>query len=178
MAPESQRLFTSEKIPVSSSTDWQAAFGFGSNKQPEDDSGFNPFDVTQKALADLSEQELFIQDKLSLSPTSLQNSSSNTIPAKALGFGFLNLLHGQTLNCTFPVMPQRFPHLQKHWAIYNSFSFTGQAAYYSWMAFPCNSIMPLKHTANPTSNSTSLDLNLPPQHNTCLGGIPIAGRFT
>uniref|UniRef100_A0A8C6DU67 CCR4-NOT transcription complex subunit 4 n=1 Tax=Moschus moschiferus TaxID=68415 RepID=A0A8C6DU67_MOSMO len=43
------------------------------------------------------------------------------------------------------------------------------------MAFPRNSIMHLNHTANPTSNSNFLDLNLPPQHNTGLGGIPIAG---
>lgn len=47
MAPESQSLLTSEKkIPVSSSTDWQAAFDFGSNKQPEDNLGFDPFDVS------------------------------------------------------------------------------------------------------------------------------------
>ncbi|KYO17519.1 CCR4-NOT transcription complex subunit 4 isoform D [Alligator mississippiensis] len=60
-APEPQSLFTSETIPVSSSTDWQAAFGFGSSKQQEDDLGFDPFDITRKALADLIEKELTAQ---------------------------------------------------------------------------------------------------------------------
>ncbi|KAM5255172.1 CCR4-NOT transcription complex subunit 4 isoform 8-T8 [Ctenodactylus gundi] len=177
-APEPQSLFTSETIPVSSSTDWQAAFGFGSSKQPEDDLGFDPFDVTRKALADLIEKELSVQDQPSLSPTSLQNSSSHTTTAKGPGSGFLHpaaSANANSLNSTFSVLPQRFPQFQQHRAVYNSFSFPGQAARYPWMAFPRNSIMHLNHTANPTSNSNFLDLNLPPQHNTGLGGIPIAG---
>ncbi|KAL2777728.1 CCR4-NOT transcription complex subunit 4 isoform k [Daubentonia madagascariensis] len=177
-APEPQSLFTSETIPVSSSTDWQAAFGFGSSKQPEDDLGFDPFDVTRKALADLIEKELSVQDQPSLSPTSLQNSSSHTTTAKGPGSGFLHPAaptNANSLNSTFSVLPQRFPQFQQHRAVYNSFSFPGQAARYPWMAFPRNSIMHLNHTANPTSNSNFLDLNLPPQHNTGLGGIPIAG---
>ncbi|XP_065739422.1 CCR4-NOT transcription complex subunit 4 isoform X8 [Phocoena phocoena] len=178
-APEPQSLFTSETIPVSSSTDWQAAFGFGSSKQPEDDLGFDPFDVTRKALADLIEKELSVQDQPSLSPTSLQNSSSHTTTAKGPGSGFLHPAApanaNSSLNSTFSVLPQRFPQFQQHRAVYNSFSFPGQAARYPWMAFPRNSIMHLNHTANPTSNSNFLDLNLPPQHNTGLGGIPIAG---
>uniref|UniRef100_A0A8C0I5I1 CCR4-NOT transcription complex subunit 4 n=1 Tax=Balaenoptera musculus TaxID=9771 RepID=A0A8C0I5I1_BALMU len=177
-APEPQSLFTSETIPVSSSTDWQAAFGFGSSKQPEDDLGFDPFDVTRKALADLIEKELSVQDQPSLSPTSLQNSSSHTTTAKGPGSGFLHPAAptnaNSSLNSTFSVLPQRFPQFQQHRAVYNSFSFPGQAARYPWMAFPRNSIMHLNHTANPTSNSNFLDLNLPPQHNTGLGGIPIA----
>uniref|UniRef100_A0A667HJG0 CCR4-NOT transcription complex subunit 4 n=1 Tax=Lynx canadensis TaxID=61383 RepID=A0A667HJG0_LYNCA len=166
-APEPQSLFTSETIPVSSSTDWQAAFGFGSSKQPEDDLGFDPFD------------ELSVQDQPSLSPTSLQNSSSHTTTAKGPGSGFLHPAaptNANSLNSTFSVLPQRFPQFQQHRAVYNSFSFPGQAARYPWMAFPRNSIMHLNHTANPTSNSNFLDLNLPPQHNTGLGGIPIAGE--
>nr|KAF6319289.1 CCR4-NOT transcription complex subunit 4 [Myotis myotis] len=177
-APEPQSLFTSETIPVSSSTDWQAAFGFGSSKQPEDDLGFDPFDVTRKALADLIEKELSVQDQPSLSPTSLQNSSSHTTTAKGPGSGFLHPAaptNANSLNSTFSVLPQRFPQFQQHRAVYNSFNFPGQAARYPWMAFPRNSIMHLNHTANPTSNSNFLDLNLPPQHNTGLGGIPIAG---
>lgn len=169
-----------ETIPVASSTDWQAAFGFGSSKQPEDDLGFDPFDVTRKALADLIEKELSVQDQPSLSPTSLQNSSSHTTTAKGPGSGFLHPAaptNANSLNSTFSVLPQRFPQFQQHRAVYNSFSFPGQAARYPWMAFPRNSIMHLNHTANPTSNSNFLDLSLPPQHNTGLGGIPIAGRF-
>lgn len=173
-------FFPTETIPVSSSTDWQAAFGFGSSKQPEDDLGFDPFDVTRKALADLIEKELSVQDQPSLSSTSLQNSSSHTTSAKGPGSGFLHPAapaNANSLNSTFSVLPQRFPQFQQHRAVYNSFGFPGQAARYPWMAFPRNSIMHLNHTANPTSNSNFLDLNLPPQHNTGLGGIPIAGRF-
>uniref|UniRef100_A0A8C8SX19 CCR4-NOT transcription complex subunit 4 n=1 Tax=Pelusios castaneus TaxID=367368 RepID=A0A8C8SX19_9SAUR len=177
-APEPQSLFTSETIPVSSSTDWQAAFGFGSSKQQEDDLGFDPFDITRKALADLIEKELSVQDQPSLSPTSLQNPSPHTTAAKGSGSGFLHPAapsNANSLSNTFPVLPQRFPQFQQHRAVYNSFSFPGQAARYPWMAFPRNSIMHLNHTANPTSNSNFLDLNLPPQHSTGLGGIPISG---
>ncbi|XP_062348319.1 CCR4-NOT transcription complex subunit 4 isoform X7 [Cinclus cinclus] len=176
-APEPQSLFTSETIPVSSSTDWQAAFGFGSSKQQEDDLGFDPFDITRKALADLIEKELSVQDQPSLSPTSLQNPTPHTTTAKGPGSGFLHPAaptNANSLSSTFPVMPQRFPQFQQHRAVYNSFSFPGQAARYPWMAFPRNSIMHLNHTANPTSNSNFLDLNLPPQHSTGLGGIPIS----
>ncbi|XP_008948271.1 PREDICTED: CCR4-NOT transcription complex subunit 4 isoform X5 [Merops nubicus] len=177
-APEPQSLFTSETIPVSSSTDWQAAFGFGSSKQQEDDLGFDPFDITRKALADLIEKELSVQDQPSLSPTSLQNPTPHTTTAKGPGSGFLHpaaSTNANSLSSTFPVMPQRFPQFQQHRAVYNSFSFPGQAARYPWMAFPRNSIMHLNHTANPTSNSNFLDLTLPPQHSTGLGGIPISG---
>ncbi|XP_037740069.1 CCR4-NOT transcription complex subunit 4 isoform X5 [Chelonia mydas] len=176
-APEPQSLFTSETIPVSSSTDWQAAFGFGSSKQQEDDLGFDPFDITRKALADLIEKELSVQDQPSLSPTSLQNPSPHTTTAKGSGSGFLHPAapsNANSLSSTFPVLPQRFPQFQQHRAVYNSFSFPGQAARYPWMAFPRNSIMHLNHTANPTSNSNFLDLTLPPQHSTGLGGIPIS----
>ncbi|XP_075790486.1 CCR4-NOT transcription complex subunit 4 isoform X4 [Pelodiscus sinensis] len=177
-APEPQSLFTSETIPVSSSTDWQAAFGFGSSKQQEDDLGFDPFDITRKALADLIEKELSVQDQPSLSPTSFQNPSPHTTTAKGSGSGFLHPAapsNANSLSSTFPVLPQRFPQFPQHRAVYNSFSFPGQAARYPWMAFPRNSIMHLNHTANPTSNSNFLDLTLPPQHSTGLGGIPISG---
>lgn len=175
-APEPQSLFTSETIPVSSSTDWQAAFGFGSSKQQEDDLGFDPFDITRKALADLIEKELSVQDQPALSPTSLQNPSPHTT-AKGPGSGFLHpttVTNANSISSTFPVLPQRFPPFQ-HRAVYNSFSFPGQAARYPWMAFPRNNIMHLNHTANPTSNSNFMDLSHPSQHNTGLGGIPISG---
>ncbi|XP_072001270.1 CCR4-NOT transcription complex subunit 4 isoform X10 [Engystomops pustulosus] len=175
-APEPQSLFTSETIPVSSSTDWQAAFGFGSSKQQEDDLGFDPFDITRKALADLIEKELSVQDQPALSPTSLQNPSPHTT-AKGPGSGFLHpttVTNANSISSTFPVLPQRFPPFQ-HRAVYNSFSFPGQAARYPWMAFPRNNIMHLNHTANPTSNSNFMDLSHPPPHNTGLGGIPISG---
>ncbi|XP_068134071.1 CCR4-NOT transcription complex subunit 4 isoform X5 [Hyperolius riggenbachi] len=175
-APEPQSLFTSETIPVSSSTDWQAAFGFGSSKQQEDDLGFDPFDITRKALADLIEKELSVQDQPALSPTSIQNPSSHTT-AKGPGSGFLHpttVTNANSVSSTFPVLPQRFPPFQ-HRPVYNSYSFPGQAARYPWMAFPRNNIMHLNHTANPTSNSNFMDLNHAPQHNTGLVGIPMSG---
>ncbi|KAI0212990.1 CCR4-NOT transcription complex subunit 4 [Lamellibrachia satsuma] len=47
-----------DTIPVSSSTDWQAAFGFTSNTESHDDDlGFDPWDESTKALADLIEKE-------------------------------------------------------------------------------------------------------------------------
>ncbi|XP_051886649.1 CCR4-NOT transcription complex subunit 4-like isoform X13 [Pristis pectinata] len=177
-APEPQSLFTSETIPVSSSTDWQAAFGFGSSKQQEDDLGFDPFDITRKALADLIEKELSVQDQPSnvglTSPTALQTPSQTA--NKGIG-GFLTPASATTANSignSFPnsVLPRRFPAFQ-HRAVYNSFSFPGQARY-PWMAYPHNSMMHLNHTATPTSNSNFLDLNIPP-HSTGLGGIPISG---
>ncbi|XP_032893640.1 CCR4-NOT transcription complex subunit 4 isoform X4 [Amblyraja radiata] len=176
-APEPQSLFTSETIPVSSSTDWQAAFGFGSSKQQEDDLGFDPFDITRKALADLIEKELSVQDQPSNvglnSPSALQTPSQTA--NKGIG-GFLTPGSANTANSignSFPnsVLPRRFPAFQ-HRAVYNSFSFPGQARY-PWMAYPQNSMMHLNHTATPTSNSNFLDLNIPP-HNTGLGGIPIS----
>ncbi|XP_055506342.1 CCR4-NOT transcription complex subunit 4 isoform X4 [Leucoraja erinacea] len=176
-APEPQSLFTSETIPVSSSTDWQAAFGFGSSKQQEDDLGFDPFDITRKALADLIEKELSVQDQPSNvglnSPSALQTPSQTA--NKGIG-GFLTPGSANTANSignSFPnsVLPRRFPAFQ-HRAVYNSFSFPGQARY-PWMAYPHNSMMHLNHTATPTSNSNFLDLNIPP-HNTGLGGIPIS----
>ncbi|XP_069759309.1 CCR4-NOT transcription complex subunit 4 isoform X10 [Narcine bancroftii] len=177
-APEPQSLFTSETIPVSSSTDWQAAFGFGSSKQQEDDLGFDPFDITRKALADLIEKELSVQDQPSnvglTSPTALQTPSQTA--NKGIG-GFLTPASATTTNSignSFPnsVLPRRFPAFQ-HRAVYNSFSFPGQARY-PWMAYPHNSMMHLNHTATPTSNSNFLDLNISP-HSTGLGGIPISG---
>ncbi|XP_078076394.1 CCR4-NOT transcription complex subunit 4 isoform X1 [Mustelus asterias] len=176
-APEPQSLFTSETIPVSSSTDWQAAFGFGSSKQQEDDLGFDPFDITRKALADLIEKELSVQDQPSntglTSPTSLQIPPQTA--NKGIG-GFLTPSAATTANSignSFPnsILPRRFPPFQ-HRAVYNSFSFPGQARY-PWMAYPHNSMMHLNHTATPTSNSNFLDLNIPP-HSTGLGGIPIS----
>uniref|UniRef100_A0AAQ4RF63 CCR4-NOT transcription complex subunit 4 n=1 Tax=Gasterosteus aculeatus aculeatus TaxID=481459 RepID=A0AAQ4RF63_GASAC len=152
MTPEPQSLFASDTIPVSSSTDWQAAFGFGSSsKQQDDDLGFDPFDVTRKALADLIEKELSVQDQSPFSPGLLPHGGNN---------------HGL--------------------AIYSSFSFPGSqnspasqqqqpAARHPWMGVPTrNNLTHLNHSASAASHSNFLDLNLPLQHNTGLGGIPIS----
>lgn len=182
-----------DTIPVSSSTDWQAAFGFGSSTKPQDDDlGFDPFDITSKALADLIENELSVQDR---SSTSFPN---NHIPP-APGFtpqipnshhtaptGKAPLLHPVSSihippNCglalcafsQYPQLPQR--------PGYASFSFSGhtQTSRHSWLAMSAHSnLSQLNHSV--TQHSSFLDLSLPSQqqlHNTGLGGIPITGEF-
>ncbi|PWA28498.1 hypothetical protein CCH79_00016316, partial [Gambusia affinis] len=179
MTPEPQILFTSDTIPVSSSTDWQAAFGFGSSsKQQDDDLGFDPFDVTRKALADLIEKELSVQDQSPSSPGPLAQGSGHSpgLPPSNLS--------------TSHHFPGGLPrvHPLHHRAIYSSFSFPGghnsQAGQqqqqppttrHPWMGIPTrNNLAHLNHSASAASHSNILDLNLPPQHNTGLGGIPIS----
>ncbi|XP_061577008.1 CCR4-NOT transcription complex subunit 4 isoform X2 [Cololabis saira] len=178
MTPEPQSLFTSDTIPVSSSTDWQAAFGFGSSsKQQDDDLGFDPFDVTRKALADLMEKELTVQDQNPLSPGPLhQGSNHGLLPPNPSGSSH-----------HFPSGLPRLPQLQQHRPIYSSFSFPGShnsqasqqqppSARHPWMGIPTrNNLTHLNHSASAASHSNFLDLNLPPQHSTGLGGIPISG---
>ncbi|KAM9753282.1 CCR4-NOT transcription complex subunit 4 isoform 2-T2 [Menidia menidia] len=179
MTPEPQSLFTSDTIPVSSSTDWQAAFGFGSSsKQQDDDLGFDPFDVTRKALADLIEKELSVQDQSPSSPGPLTQGSG----------------HLPNLPVSNPSTSHHFPsglprHPQLHRAIYSSFSFPGShnsqasqqqqqqpAARHPWMGVPTrNNLTHSNHSISAASHSNFLDLNLPPQHSTGLGGIPISG---
>ncbi|XP_061772986.1 CCR4-NOT transcription complex subunit 4 isoform X1 [Nerophis ophidion] len=190
MTPEPQSLFTSvappvtsifdlatDTIPVSSSTDWQAAFGFGSSsKQQDDDLGFDPFDVTRKALADLIEKELSVQDQRPASPGLLpqgNNHGPGLLPPK----GITGAPH------PFPSgVPRLHPQLH-HRAIYSSFSFPGTqasqqqqpSARHPWMGVPSrNNLTHLNHSASAASHSHFLDLNLPPQHSTGLGGIPIS----
>ncbi|XP_058501854.1 CCR4-NOT transcription complex subunit 4 isoform X2 [Solea solea] len=176
MTPEPQSLFTSDTIPVSSSTDWQAAFGFGSSsKQQDDDLGFDPFDVTRKALADLIEKELSVQDQSPTSPFSMGHNHGPCLPPP----------NPSTTSHHFPSGLPRLPHLH-HRPIYSSFSFPGSqnsqasqqqpAVRHPWMGIPTrNNLTHLNHSAGAASHSNFLDLNLPPQHNTGLGGIPISG---
>lgn len=173
-------LLSSDTIPVSSSTDWQAAFGFGSSsKQQDDDLGFDPFDVTRKALADLIEKELSVQDQSPFSPGLLSHGGSS----HGLGLPPLNSNPGASHH--FPSGLPRLPQLH-HRAIYSSFSFPGsqnsqaslqqQTSRHPWMGVPTrNNLTHLNHSASAASHSNFLDLNLPPQHNTGLGGIPISG---
>ncbi|XP_034152916.1 CCR4-NOT transcription complex subunit 4 isoform X1 [Esox lucius] len=146
MAPEPHSLFTSDTIPVSSSTDWQAAFGFGSSKQQtsEDDLGFDPFDITRKALADLIEKELSVQDSLpSLSP--FHPSHTPIKPGLGPPGGLLphhnhfsGMNSGLPQNRRFSPMHQH-PHPQNR-ASYSTFSFSGP---------------PSSSTSSSTSNATS-----------------------
>ncbi|XP_064785327.1 CCR4-NOT transcription complex subunit 4-like isoform X2 [Oncorhynchus masou masou] len=192
MTPEPQSLFASDTIPVSSSTDWQAAFGFGSSsktQQQDDDLGFDPFDITRKALADLIEKELSVQDQPSPlgspGPFSLHHPGSH---------------HGLHLP---PSNPNHFPsslgpppRLSQlhHRQIYSSFSFPGSqsqsshqaaqaatASRHPWMdmspsARSNNHLSHLNHSANAGGgHGNFLDLSMPPQrHSTGLGGIPIS----
>uniref|UniRef100_A0A674MJ88 CCR4-NOT transcription complex subunit 4 n=1 Tax=Takifugu rubripes TaxID=31033 RepID=A0A674MJ88_TAKRU len=173
MTPEPQSLFTSETIPVSSSTDWQAAFGFGSSsKQQDDDLGFDPFDVTRKALADLIEKELSVQDQSPSSPGPFGQG------------GGLPPLPNASASHHFPSSLPRLPQLH-HRPVYSSFSFPNSqnskasqqqaATRHPWMGVPTrHNLAHLNHSAGAVSHSNFLDLNLPPQHNTGLGGIPIS----
>lgn len=138
---------------MSSSTDWQAAFGFGSSakqQQQDDDLGFDPFDVTRKALADLIEKELTVKEP------SPHPSQQNALP------------NGQ----------QRPPHLQ-HRGLYNSFSLPQHTStHHPWMGLPTrNNLTHLNHATTAAAvHSHFLDLSMPAQHHsTGLGGIPISG---
>ncbi|XP_072046345.1 LOW QUALITY PROTEIN: CCR4-NOT transcription complex subunit 4-like [Amphiura filiformis] len=55
-------VLSNDLPPVNSQTDWQAAFGFGSElkdkQNAEDDLGFDPWNESSKGLADLLEKEL------------------------------------------------------------------------------------------------------------------------
>uniref|UniRef100_A0A671N4H0 CCR4-NOT transcription complex subunit 4 n=1 Tax=Sinocyclocheilus anshuiensis TaxID=1608454 RepID=A0A671N4H0_9TELE len=191
-APEPQSLFTSDTIPVESSTDWQAAFGFGSSaKQQDDDLGFDPFDVTRKALADLIEKELLVQDK-----TSLPMTGTKSVPVFPHG-PMLGPLHNAP-SMKVPHQPPTSSHFAPnsslpsrgfsqlpHRTVYNSFSFPSQTqtSRHIWMGMPMRNNLPhLNHTGAPSStaqHSSYLDLNLVPQqqqhHNMGLGGIHMTG---
>ncbi|XP_046878713.1 CCR4-NOT transcription complex subunit 4 isoform X2 [Hypomesus transpacificus] len=203
-APEPHSLFTSDTIPVSSSTDWQAAFGFGSSKQQQDDDlGFDPFDITRKALADLIEKELSVQDSFSspLSPGPLHPSPHHhhhgfSLPAKAGlgppgGFPPPNHLLSNTGLPNHFSQHQSHPHRQ----FYSSFSFPGHpssssssssssscASRHPWMGMAAVSA-PSRHNfahLNPAATGSGsrsfLDLSMLPQHHsTGLGGVPITG---
>ncbi|KAL0968756.1 hypothetical protein UPYG_G00271290 [Umbra pygmaea] len=192
MTPEPQSLFTSDTMPVSSSTDWQAAFGFGSSKaqQQDDDLGFDPFDVTRKALADLIEKELSVQDQ----PSPLGSPGPFGLPRPSSHHS----LHMPNSN-HFPGSigpPPRVSQLH-HRPIYSSFSFPGSqsgphagsqpaASRHTWMGMPPlaspRSNNPLLSHMNHSSNvgganSNFMDLSMGPQHHshsTGLGGLSIS----
>ncbi|XP_070785020.1 CCR4-NOT transcription complex subunit 4 isoform X7 [Enoplosus armatus] len=178
-APEPQSLFTSDTMPVSSSTDWQAAFGFGSSKQQqEDDLGFDPFDITRRALADLIEKELSVEDRFScpLSPGSFLHRAHGPLLNK--GFGPPG---GLPLSNHLPPSRHFSQHQHPQRGGYSSFGFPAQASCGSWMGSTSSrsNFVHLNHTVSPatsTSHSSFLDLTvLPGHHTTGLGGIPITG---
>ncbi len=186
-------LHSTDTIPVSSSTDWQAAFGFGSSvKQQDDDLGFDPFDVTSKALADLIEKELSVQDKASLPMTGTRSAPG--FPHGPL----LGPLHNAP-SMKGPLQPPTSSHFTPnsslpsrgfsqlpHRTVYNSLSFPGQTptSRHSWMGMSMRNNLPhLNHTRAPSSaaqHSSFLDLTLVPQqqhhHNMVLGGIHMTGK--
>ncbi|XP_022605227.1 CCR4-NOT transcription complex subunit 4-like isoform X5 [Seriola dumerili] len=202
-APEPQSLFTSDTIPVSSSTDWQAAFGFGSSKQQqqEDDLGFDPFDVTRRGLADLIEKELCVEDSFSSSltpPSFLPHRNHKHLLNKGLGppggpppshhlphsHHFSQNQHPHRGGYGFPT------HLNSSSSSSSSpsssscsstvFSSPSSSAFrQSWTGSTSSrsNFVHLNHTVSPTaSNSSFLDFTLlPGHHSSGLGGIPITG---
>uniref|UniRef100_A0A8C1IIF8 CCR4-NOT transcription complex subunit 4 n=1 Tax=Cyprinus carpio TaxID=7962 RepID=A0A8C1IIF8_CYPCA len=190
-APEPQSLFTSDTIPVASSTDWQAAFGFGSSaKQQDDDLGFDPFDVTRKALADLIEKEHSVQDKASFPMTGTK--SAPVFPHGPI-LGPIHNAPSMKVPLQLPTsshfapnssLPSRGYSQLPHRTVHNSLSFPGQTqtSRHSWMGMPMRNNLPhLNHTGAPftAQHSSYLDLNLVPQqqqhHNMRLGGIHMTG---
>ncbi|XP_076010297.1 CCR4-NOT transcription complex subunit 4 [Genypterus blacodes] len=180
-APEPQSLFTSETIPVSSSTDWQAAFGFGSTReqpqqqqppQPqEDDLGFDPFDITRKALADLIETELSVQDSFCspLSPDSFPHRPHGTLlgslPTKGLSPPEGLPPPSHLLPTSYPHATHRFPqHQHPHHAAYSSFS------------FPCHPSSSVSSHSS-TATSSSLSSSSPSaSHQSWMDGISPSSR--
>ncbi|KAM9845547.1 CCR4-NOT transcription complex subunit 4 [Aulostomus maculatus] len=185
-APEPQSLFTSDTIPVSSSTDWQAAFGFGSSKQQqEDDLGFDPFDITRKALADLIEKEPPAEDRFSPAPSPcsfpqrrrgpLLTSSPNhhLPPNNSLSNHYSHSPH-RGVYCSFS-LPS---HPSSSSSSSSNNSSSSSASRQSWMDSTSHSnFARLNHsvsTAASASHSGFLDLTvLPGRHSTGLGGHPI-----
>uniref|UniRef100_A0A8C7LBN5 CCR4-NOT transcription complex subunit 4 n=1 Tax=Oncorhynchus kisutch TaxID=8019 RepID=A0A8C7LBN5_ONCKI len=200
-APQPHSLFTSDSIPVSSSTDWQAAFGFGSSKQQtsEDDLGFDPFDITRKALEDLIEKELSVQDSLpslSISPGPFpphhHHSLLSSVATKAApgppgeliprNHFFSGPISGLSSNHCFSQMHQHHPPQR---AVYNSFSFPGQppsssssssqTSRHPWMTSAPNRNNFTTHfggNRTVSQHGSFLDLMLP---STGLGGIATTG---
>ncbi|XP_013776233.1 CCR4-NOT transcription complex subunit 4-like isoform X2 [Limulus polyphemus] len=95
--------FHSESIPVNSSTDWQAAFGFSpsNHKLHDDELGFDPWDESAKGLADLLEKEAIQKPEQPpelINPrlASVQHSYSHLMNAKGYP-NHLLLNHNQEL---------------------------------------------------------------------------------
>ncbi|XP_077978128.1 CCR4-NOT transcription complex subunit 4-like isoform X2 [Glandiceps talaboti] len=66
-------VFGQDTLPISSSTNWQEAFGFSSLKDSkEDDLGFDPWDESSKGLAEIMEKEL----QLNSSPPNMNSTSA------------------------------------------------------------------------------------------------------
>ncbi|KAG8005842.1 CCR4-NOT transcription complex subunit 4 [Nibea albiflora] len=182
-APEPQSLFTS-------------AFGFGSSKQQqqEDDLGFDPFDITRRALADLIEKELSVEDSFSSSMSPSSFRTHGPLLNKGLGPpGGLRLPNHVPSSYHFS------QHQHLHRGSYNSFSFpthpssssssscsstSSSASCGSWMGSTSSrsNFVHLNHAVSPTastSHSGFLDLTvLPGHHSTGLGGIPISENST
>lgn len=196
-----------DTIPVSSSTDWQAAFGFGSSKQQqqEDDLGFDPFDITRRALADLIEKELSVEDSFSssLSPSFLPHRNHKPLLNKGLGPpGGLPLSNHHLHSHHFSQNHHRhtggygFPsHLSPSSSSSSSASSSSSSCSSTVFSSPSSSafrqswtgstasrsnFVHLNHTVSPaasTSNCSFSDFTqLPGHHSTGLGGIPITGK--
>ncbi|CAG5131119.1 unnamed protein product, partial [Candidula unifasciata] len=89
-----------DSLPVSTSTDWSAAFGF-ENKElpPEDDLGFDPCAESFKGLADLIEKENGMQQQQQQQLHLSQHLQSRLgSPPQQMGFPSHTLLHSQHQN--------------------------------------------------------------------------------
>ncbi|ESO95296.1 hypothetical protein LOTGIDRAFT_117139, partial [Lottia gigantea] len=90
----------SDNIPVSSETDWQAAFGFHSSKEKDldDDLGFDPCNESFKGLADLIEKE-----------NGLNRQHAVNMQQRQFGYG-QNPMTSMTQQPSAPQTQQQRPH--------------------------------------------------------------------
>ena len=81
-----------DTIPVSSTTDWQAAFGFSSantGESHDDDLGFDPWDESTKALADLIEKENYSSASQHLHDQRMKNLPPGFAPNHIGAYGHM-----------------------------------------------------------------------------------------
>ncbi|KAL4225087.1 CCR4-NOT transcription complex subunit 4 [Mactra antiquata] len=134
LQPEVAELPTTEipdTIPVNSTTDWQAAFGFGqtnnTNKNKDwldDDLGFDPLEESSRGLADLLEkendqkQQQHQQSTLGFSSNSgfqnlphsrqMPNNVGHNLPPDILSSRMMGLMNQPLQTSTYPEMFQEF----------------------------------------------------------------------
>lgn len=170
-----------DSIPVSSSTNWQAAFGFSSSEQKQEEGlGFDPFDITRRGLDDLTEKQFSDSFISSLSSCSFPYRTQ-PLPNKVLETP-RGLLFPNYLPCNHHL--SHFLHLVK--GGYGSFTLPTHlsSAASSSSSSSCVSRMgptfshsAFTQTVSPAvSTSHSRFLDLTGHHSAGPGGIPVSGK--
>lgn len=122
-APEVQTTEIPDTIPVKTTTDWQAAFGFGQTSNTnkgkdwqDDDLGFDPLEESSRGLADLLEKEngqkqqqqnsVGFSSHSSFQPHSRQmhNNRGQNLPPEVLTSRMMGLMNQPLQNSSYPDM--------------------------------------------------------------------------